>query len=163
MSYIIKPALNLHVNWMQPADLDQVIAIEKSVFAQDRWTRKQFCRLLQDGAVAMVCWRPFNSGRQVLGYMVYENVHRFHFELINLAVAPAYQNHGIGRRMMEALQGKLSRHGRRSICVNVWEFDAGVVGFFRANGFLAVRVIRQPVPGVEGDAYRMVYQPGNKE
>lgn len=164
MSYIVKPAIEVQLQWMLPGDLDAVVAIEKSLFGYGCWTKKKFLRLIKSAeAVILVAWRSVNGCRQVLGYMVYENSCRFHFEVTNIAVAPAYQRYGIGTKLIGALQAKLRRQGRRSIAVNVWEFDEDVIRFFRQLGFQAVAVLRQPLPDVEGDGYRFVCQLGNKE
>lgn len=52
-----------------------------------------------------------------------------------LAVAPRYRHRGIGRRVMEAAEGKLRQLGCPKINLQVRQSNAGVIEFYRRLGY----------------------------
>ena len=79
---------------MQPADLDQVRAIELSTSAS-AWSKQQLQQSLDSGHVLV-------AENKVLGFAIVATV-LDQAELHNIAIAPALQGQGLGRQLVEAL------------------------------------------------------------
>lgn len=80
---------------MQPADLDQVMAIEPSIYAHP-WTRGNFEDSLK---VGYHCW-VIDWGGTMIGYgVLMTGAHEAH--LLNLSIAPGWQRRGLGRTLLE--------------------------------------------------------------
>ena len=83
---------------MTVADLDQVVAIEVSAYSFP-WTRGNFIDSLAAGYLARVLRGP--TGAVIAYFVAMKGVDELH--LLNVTVAPAEQNKGYGRRMLDEL------------------------------------------------------------
>jgi [ribosomal protein S18]-alanine N-acetyltransferase len=150
------PSLDLHIRWMIRRDMETILAIEQAVFPHP-WSQCDFIRCLQkQNCIGMVAERD----GQVAGYMLYD-LHRSIIQLLNFAVAPEHQRHGVGTHMVEKLKGKLSTQRRRRIEAHVWEQNLVAQLFFSAQGFRAVLPIVTAVDitgTFEFHRYRMIYR-----
>ena len=80
---------------MRQADLDEVVAVEHSVYPHP-WTRTNFSDSLKNGYHAWVLRNPL---RELLGYfLVMTAVDEAH--LLNVAVAAPWQRKGLGRFLL---------------------------------------------------------------
>ena len=94
---------------------------------------------------------------QVAGFMIYE-LHRSRIHVLNFAVKPIFQRHGVGSQMLAKLIGKLSPMRRSRIVLEVRETNLGAQLFFRENGFRAISVLHSYYEDTPEDAYLMQYR-----
>jgi ribosomal-protein-alanine N-acetyltransferase len=89
--------------------------------------------------------------------MIYE-LHKNRLHILNFAVSPDCQRHGIGRSMVTKLIGKLSPQRRNRILLEVRETNLDAQLFFRDTGFRAISVLRDFYEDTTEDAYLMQYR-----
>lgn len=146
-----------NVRWLIRRDMDEVLVIENACFSIP-WIEDDFLRCLrQRNCIGMVAER---EGR-IVGYMLY-TLHRKRARLLNFAVREDCQSEGVGRQMMERLVEKTSQQGRRQIIAEVCETNLDGQLFFRAMGFVALKVLRGRYDDTDADAYLMSYAIGTK-
>jgi len=88
---------------MTPADMKQVVAIEKE-HGESHWTEKELLkRLGRQGIYGAVC----EHDKIILGYMIYEP-HDTYFHVINLTVNEKVRRKGVGRNLMRRLLANLT-------------------------------------------------------
>ena len=140
------------LRWLIRRDLPQVLRIERECF-EFPWTHDDFVVCLrQRSCIGMVA----ECGNDIHGFMVYE-LHKARLHVLNLAVAPAVQRMGFGRKMVERLIDKLGQQRRRAIMLEIRERNVDGQVFFRAMGFRAVGTIQSHYDETEEDAYIMRY------
>lgn len=130
----------------------QVIAIERQVFTTP-WTAEMFRQEIRGlfGSQATVAL----DGDRVVGYQVAwfieDEVH-----LVNIAVAPAYQNRGIGRRLlMELIEEALSTD-KIIITLEVRASNLTAQAFYRRFFFRTIGVRKGYYSDNREDALLMV-------
>jgi ribosomal-protein-alanine N-acetyltransferase len=138
--------------------MPEVLQTEKLSFDQP-WTEEDFLHCLrQRNCIGMVA----ECGDKVIGYMIYE-LHKSKLHILNLAVHANHRRHGVGTQMVAKLVSKLSSHRRTKITLEARESNLTAQLFFRAQGFLARRVLRTYFEDTGEDAYLMQFQiPGNE-
>ena len=149
--------MNIHIRWLIRRDMESVLAIEADSF-EFPWPEEEFIkRLRQRNCIGMVAeW-----DEEIAGYFLYE-MHRTHYTLINFAVHPDMQMVGVGRRMMEKMQDKLSNERRSRMTMVLREKNLDGHLFLRAMGFRAVDVLRDWWDGCDEDAYVFEYRHGGR-
>lgn len=139
---------------MTEADLDAVLAVEKTAYAHP-WSRRHFADSLASGYPAVMLLgeaRPDEAvlpertdGRVLLGYLVampgVEEVH-----LLNITVAPAHQRQGWARLMLDALV--LWSRGQRArwLWLEVRQGNAPARRLYETYGFSQVGLRRGYYP-----------------
>jgi [ribosomal protein S18]-alanine N-acetyltransferase len=126
------------VSAVQPADLEQVLAIEGLAFTRP-WGRLSVeGELNAPGAAGFVIREP-QSGR-VAAYTffrrIFDEVHIF-----RIAVAPAWRRRGMGRRLVERCLRHAAAGGARAVLLEVRPSNTEALQLYRGFGFrfLAVR------------------------
>ena len=148
-----KDRLRVHIRWMIRRDMPEVLQAEQGSFDYS-WTEDDFLRCLrQRNCIGMVA----EVDDRVVGFMIYE-LHKTKLHILNFAVAPEFRRSGIGTQMVVKLIGKLSSHRRTKITLAVRESNLGAQMFFRAQSFLASRVLRSYYEDSGEDAYLMNYR-----
>ena len=143
----------VHIRWMIRRDMPEVLGIEEQAF-EFPWSEEDFIRCLrQRNCIGMVA----EHGEKVVGFMIYE-LHKIKLHILNFAVHPTYRRSGVGAQMVAKLVSKLSSHRRTRITLEVRETNLPAQLFFRAQGFLAVRVLRAYYEDSGEDAFLMQYQ-----
>jgi ribosomal-protein-alanine N-acetyltransferase len=141
------------VRWMVRRDLQDVAAIEQSVF-EFPWKEDEFIRCLQQrNCIGMVA----EYDNRVVGFMVYEAA-KTRFHLLNIAVAPEFRRRGIARQMLQKIIGKLGNQRRNKISLEVRETNLPALFFLRSLGFLATKILRDFYENTNDDAYLMQYR-----
>src|SRR5437588_11601845 len=97
------------------------------------------------------------QGEKVVGFMIYE-LHKSKLHILNFAVHPSCRRSAVGAQMVAKLISKLSSHRRTRITLEVRETNLTAQLFFRAQGFLAVRVLRAYYDDSGEGAFLMQYQ-----
>jgi ribosomal-protein-alanine N-acetyltransferase len=142
------------------ADLDTVLAIERAGFA-DPWAPGDFHDALAGGVLFFVA--AVND--VVAGYVMARHV-ADEGEILNLAVAPAYQGRGLGRELVEHVLTRLSDAGVAAVYLEVRESNAVARRLYEHLGFQEVGrraryyqrpmedavILRAAILAVRGDA-----------
>lgn len=136
---------------MRSADIEEVLAIERRVYAMP-WTEGNFIDSLAAGYAAFVLRSApvVRAPRsQMLGYfLAMKGVDEMH--LLNLSVAPESQGGGLARLMLDALCGLC----REQACAQLWlEVRVGnerARAVYRRYGFVEMGLRRAYYPVAEG-------------
>lgn len=139
--------------------------VERIVATDDKWAHRDLL-LLADPSEAMVARYLAHSDmylwRMPSGSVVGEAVIDPHGEIKNLAVAPAFQQHGWGRRILEDL---CARYAEKFPVLTVGTSEGGV-SFYERCGFRYSHTVRNfftnhyPEPVIDEDGTRcrdMIY------
>ncbi len=150
MSTLFQPATYpATLRWLITADLPQVLQLAED-FPGLPWGAEDF----------QECFRSLDTiGKvvevdgAVIGFLIYQ-LDREEREVIVrcLAVAPAWQRHGVGLSMVHSLEKKLDQ-GYERVSALVPETNLPLQLLLRGAGFRAVRVLRRYYD--EEDAYLM--------
>ncbi len=137
---------------MDCADLDQVVALERSCFG-DPWPRESFQAELADAPRVrwpLVAFRGGSLAGYVIGWFIEDEAH-----LANLAVAPALRRRGLGRRLLAALLAEASRRGSRWILLEVRPSNLAALSLYGEFGFRPVGRRRAYYADTQEDALVM--------
>lgn len=136
MNQTMKPFLAVKPRWMIEQDYPEVMGIERACF-ESPWQEEDLRRCLRSfSCIGQVA----EKGSLITGFMIYE-LNRRSYRLLNFAVAPHFQRHGVGTQLLAHLKGKVIRGSgtRCRINVLVREDDLRAQLFFKANGFRWIR------------------------
>jgi ribosomal-protein-alanine N-acetyltransferase len=141
---------DIRVEPMRPANLDEVLAIERLSFTNP-WSRAAFLRELTENRVARL-WvaRPAEGGA-VLGYVclwvVVDEVH-----VTNFAVDPAHRGQGNGRQLLGTILAYYRAEGIRRATLEVRPSNTGARRLYEAFGFRQVGLRKRYYPDTGEDA-----------
>ena len=136
---------DIHIEPMQLADVDDVLAIERASFSNP-WSHQAFVHELRDNRVAHL-WvaRPptgaaGGAGRRVLGYLctwlIADELH-----VTNLAVDPGHRGQGIGRHLLGTLLEFYRRQGATRVTLEVRPNNAEARRLYDTFGFRQCRIM----------------------
>ena len=111
-------------------DLDAVVAIERSTFA-DPWSKRSFAATLREPHVHALAAVVDDA---LVGYGISSRV-ADEGEILNIAVAAASRGQGIGRTLLNALLEDLKAGGIRQVFLEVRRSNEAAIGLYRAAGF----------------------------
>jgi ribosomal-protein-alanine N-acetyltransferase len=114
-------------------DLDDVAAIERSVFA-DPWSRRSFADLVD---TQQVLFLVASDGNSIVGYAVVL-VAGVESELANLAVSRIVQRQGLGRRLLAEAFNRARARGCEEMYLEVRASNDAAIGLYESSGFKAV-------------------------
>lgn len=117
---------------MRPADLDGVAAVEASAY-EFPWNRNIFRDCLRMG---YECWVQLAS-EDIVGHFVL-SMGPGEAHVLNLAVHPDWQNHGLGRALLRCALNRANCLGAESIYLEVRPSNLPAVHLYRTEGFLKV-------------------------
>ncbi len=121
-------------------DIREVERISNASF-RNGWGADDFVGILRDGerkALGFVATAGVKEKRQVLGYIVYEIVTdkingEKSIEILNFAIDPNVRRQGVGRRLVEFIKARYSKHNR--IRVVIAKSNAVAKVFLKSEGF----------------------------
>ena len=123
------PEPNLFFRKMKEGDIPVVASMEKRLFSRP-WSEQSLTQALRQNTLFIVALEK----NMVVGYCgmycAFEEG-----EIMNVAVAPAMQNRGIGRKMMEYLIGQAYGQGIRRIVLEVRVSNKGAIRLYQSIGF----------------------------
>ncbi len=119
------------------ADLERVAAIEQAAFT-DPWLRRSFEELLAEPHVR--CLAVDDDGT-LAGYAICSLV-AGEGEILNLAVDPAAQRRGLGRRLLEAALDLMRDAGIAAVFLEVRQSNRAAIQLYRSAGFQPISVRR---------------------
>ncbi len=129
------------VSWslepLTPADLDEVLAIERASFSTP-WSRGAFLYEMRQNPAAR-CWvaRGAAPAPSVLGYLcLWEIPPEIH--ITNLAMHPEWRRQGIARGFLRAILEDARRRGITLVLLEVRPNNAEALGLYEGLGFQIV-------------------------
>jgi ribosomal-protein-alanine N-acetyltransferase len=136
------------IRWMIRRDLDHVVKIEEEEF-QYAWTEEDFLEFLRlRNNIGLVA----DIGGVVVGYIFY-TIHALSLHIKNVAVSRQSQRRGIGRLMIEKIQGKLAEQRRHTLRATVIEDNLEAQLFFKAMGFRHHKTLFGHFDNLDRDGY----------
>ncbi len=129
----------------RPGDLEAIELVEEECFQpHDRYGPDVILYLLSlRGSVILVA----EDGGEVAGYSAGYLEPGAVGHVASVAVRPRFRRRGIGRALMEALEGELRAEGARRLRLEVRGSNAAARGLYESLGY---RVVRR-LPGYYGD------------
>lgn len=143
MSAVIKETFN-GIRPMEEVDLDEVIAIEESVYPYP-WTRGIFNDCL---IVGYSCW-VYQQEQQVIGYVVM-SIAAGEAHILTLAVHPEFQGQGFGKQILDHALEISSEHGADTIYLEVRPSNTRAVNIYRKAGFNEIGIRKDYYPDIKG-------------
>lgn len=128
-----------HLRAMRMADLPAVLAIEETVFGDDAWSRSFFERDLVNEHATYLALELIgqDAGRPLAELAGYAGFWRLDDEanLMNIAVAPAWQRRGLGEYLLRATLAEMQARGVTSCTLEVRVSNERAQALYRKLGF----------------------------
>jgi ribosomal-protein-alanine N-acetyltransferase len=130
---------------MAVADVDEVLALEQSVFPHP-WSRANFLDSLASGYDA---WVLREQGGALAGYfLLMYAVDEAH--LLDVALAAARQRAGLGRYLLDRASARARQQGMESMLLEVRPSNQRALSVYRAYGFTEIGRRKGYYPAHEG-------------
>lgn len=139
------------------SDIPKVLDISTRCF-KNPWGKKDFLETLKTQNIIPLV---YIEKEEIIGYLIHE-IHKDCFRLLNLAIHPNYQRKKIGTFMISELKKKLTL-SRCKIILEVAETNMDATLFFRSQGFLAKKLLRNYFEETREDAYLFEYKVENEK
>jgi len=126
-------------------DIAALLELERLCFSQP-WTARHFREAMADPQRGLVLvlrapWRGSETRRGVLAYCSFQTVVDEMY-IHNLAVDPAQQGRGLGRKLLEMTLGLGARRGAQRALLEVRQSNWAAQRLYRSLGFQGVAVRR---------------------
>ena len=143
MSAVLKP-VEARLEPLDATRLDALLLIEQRAYPHP-WTRGNFMDALRSGYHA----RVLLAGEELLGYYVaMQGVDEVH--LLNITVAPDYQQQGWGRIMLDALALWSRGLGAQWLWLEVRVSNTRAIAIYEAHGYRRVGLRKNYYPAGPG-------------
>lgn len=143
MSAVLKP-IEARLEPLEAARLEPVLQIEQQAYPHP-WTRGNFTDALRSGYHA----RVLLAGEELLGYYVaMQGVDEVH--LLNITVAPNYQQQGWGRVLLDALALWSRSLGAQWLWLEVRVSNTRAIAIYEAHGYRRVGLRKSYYPAGAG-------------
>lgn len=130
---------------MAPADIDEVVALERSVFPHP-WSRANFVDSLASGYDA---WVLRDAGGTLAGYfLLMYAVDEAH--LLDVAVAAGRQRAGLGRYLLDQAAARARGQSMESVLLEVRPSNRRALEVYRKYGFVEIGRRKAYYPAHEG-------------
>lgn len=113
-----------------PGDLDELCRLEALCFT-DPWSRDSLAEELDN---PLAVYTGLGRGSALLGYVGTRRV-LDEWEIVNVAVDPAFRREHLGSRLLEAVLGEARDRAVRRIFLEVRESNAPARGLYEKYGF----------------------------
>jgi ribosomal-protein-alanine N-acetyltransferase len=125
---------SLSIERMHPADLPDVLVIERASFSMP-WSRGAFLYEIEQNQVAR-CWVGRDDGR-IVGYIcLWEVADELH--VTNVAVHPDARRRGIARALLESVFARARVVGSRIVILEVRPSNTEAIPLYESFGFRVV-------------------------
>lgn len=125
---------SLSIDRMHPADLPEVLIIERASFSMP-WSRGAFLYEIEQNQVAR-CWVGREDGR-IVGYIcLWEVADELH--VTNVAVHPEARRRGIARALLESVFARARAAGARMVLLEVRPSNGEAIALYESFGFRSV-------------------------
>lgn len=140
----------IEVKRFEPGDLERVLAIEQSSFAEDAWDRKLFLQYHRDCPDLFLIAK---LGRRITGYAITCTDSR-NAELASIAVDPRDRRRGIAKALLDYTHSHL-----RAKRIKTWWLMVAIenelgIRFYEEYGFKRTRLVKRYY-GAGRDGYHM--------
>ena len=125
---------SLSIERMAPADLPDVLVIERASFSMP-WSRGAFLYEIEQNRVAR-CWVGRDDGR-IVGYICLWDV-ADELHVTNIAVHPDARRRGIARALLESVFGHARAAGSRMVLLEVRPSNTEAIALYDSFGFRAI-------------------------
>jgi ribosomal-protein-alanine N-acetyltransferase len=142
MSAVLKEPPRLEA--MRPADLDEVMAIERAIYSHP-WTRGNFVDSLRAGYDC----RTWRLEGELLGYFILTAA-AGEAHLLNLSIAARHQRSGHGRALLREAAGLARRRGAGTVFLEVRPSNLAAQALYTRFGFRRVGVRKGYYPAQSG-------------
>lgn len=115
---------------MEPRHVAEIAALEKSCFSEP-WSENAIASELNN---PLSLWLVAEENGQVAGYIGSQTVLDMS-DMMNVAVAPALRQRGIGRRLVETLIAWLDQRGAGALSLEVRVSNLPAIGLYEQLGF----------------------------
>jgi [ribosomal protein S18]-alanine N-acetyltransferase len=124
---------------MEMADLEQVCSLEERLFTPP-WSRQAFVSEVteNDYALPVVLLHDGQVISYMVVYMVLEEAH-----MANIAVAPEYQGHGLGKWMLQQAVHLADIHHCEMMYLEVRVSNYRAIDLYKKSGFIELGVRRR--------------------
>lgn len=129
--------LQLTIHRAQPADIPQIVAIERIAFV-DPWDERTFRESL---ALYPETFFVARNNGDLAGFVaagIEDTGEELYGHIMNLAVAPAYRRRGIGQQLIRRLEQEYAVLGASGVQLEVRITNAGAQEFYRRLGYQEV-------------------------
>jgi ribosomal-protein-alanine N-acetyltransferase len=138
----VRARSKLEIRRMRPADLDEVMVIERDAFPHP-WSADLFRRELEhDWSTILVSIEPLSpldSREVVTGFLIFWLVHD-EVHVLNVAVAPAHRRKGIARALMQEAEKRAYAANAALMTLEVRRSNVGALELYREFDYRAVGV-----------------------
>lgn len=145
-----EPVAELRIEPGGSAELDAVMKVMDGAFDAgfgEAWTRSQCAGILpMTGVLLMLAWD--GKREQPLGFSLSRTV-AGESELLLLAVAPACQRRGVGRRLLDQFMDRARANGARRVHLEVRDGNSAIE-MYRGAGFKPAGRRRNYYRGLDG-------------
>lgn len=141
-----------------PDDLDAIMVIESSEFANDAWSSDMMAAEIVDNHGYYVVAHPVGEPTQVTAYAgLRAPFHSGQADIQTIAVAPDARRHGIGRALMHALMVEARDRGAGELFLEVRDDNPAAQRLYDSLGFerIAVRPNYYQPDGVDAIVMRL--------
>jgi [ribosomal protein S18]-alanine N-acetyltransferase len=125
---------------MTPADLDQVLELERAVFGDEAWTRQMLAGELQQQPASR-CYLVADDAGCIAGYAGLLGA-GWQGDVLTLAVATTRWGNGIGSALLEALLAEAARRGCTEVFLEVRADNTRAQRLYRRHGFTEIGIRR---------------------
>src|SRR5437870_1656772 len=138
----VRARARLEVRRMTPADLEEVMMIERAAFRHP-WSPELFRRELEhDWSTILVAVEPLTSasGRgseRIIGFLIYWLVHD-EVHILNVAVAPEQRRKGVARLLMAETERKAHEASAALMTLEVRRSNQAALELYREFEYRAV-------------------------
>jgi ribosomal protein S18 acetylase RimI-like enzyme len=127
----------VRVRRAEVSDLDDLVALEESSFAQDRLSRAQYRKHL-DSETALVLVASANHRRFLGTAVVFFRRAATVARLYSLATTPLAQGKGVGSALIEASEDAARARGCRALRLEVRKDNAVAVRLYERLGYVCI-------------------------
>lgn len=128
----------IHIQPMNQSHIPQIVALEELCFS-DPWSENAFFSELQNPLSLWLVAEDENH--TVAGYIGSQTVIDAS-DIMNVAVAPQYRNHGIATALIDRLCAQLIKQGALSVALEVRCTNLPAISLYNKLGFEQVGVRR---------------------
>ncbi len=151
MAEALRQSRPLHARPMEMADLDEVLAIEKSAYSFP-WSRGIF----EDCLRGRYHCRVYQERCEILGYSVH-SVALDEAHLLNICVRPEYQSMGHGRKMLRNVMEEARAQGAKTLFLEVRLSNKVARALYHSEGFNEVGQRFNYYPAEEGREDALIF------
>ncbi|HKL07297.1 MAG TPA: ribosomal protein S18-alanine N-acetyltransferase [Bacteroidales bacterium] len=117
----------------QPADLNEILALEKQCFFSDAFFRHQFYYFIHKSKSEFVVVR---NPHKIIAYLIIQiRKNSRKYRIYSLAIAPEARGTGIGEKLLEYAERLARKNNIQKITLEVSEKNVAAIHLYKKMGF----------------------------